>query len=313
MELHAVSHSLLSGRDEHDGPDGVWPDDAIDDRAADQESGKLGGSESAQRLLLLGLWLCFIFAGYVVARLGCYVGLPQDGTTTADAFDFVDDVSKMFQSGVVLGVFLRVMDRDRFDFLFKRSGWYFIPTFLGTPPVYSLISNVPAFQHSLADIWRWGWGMWTLEIVAVSAALASIGWHAQAAWRCKSRANFVAYVSSRAVVILFYVGAALLLSASGSRYSALHVHHLYLGWCVASWAEFDHPISVVTLALGLGIFVQGIGAFSFASNFEDPACFTTRPATKLGCSFAASTPFSISVCPGEGGGVYAQHQCTIKA
>lgn len=51
-----------------------------------------------------GLWLCFIFAGYVVARLGCYVGLPQDGTTTADAFDFVDDVSKMFQSGVVLGV-----------------------------------------------------------------------------------------------------------------------------------------------------------------------------------------------------------------
>lgn len=55
---------------------------------------------------------------------------------------------------------------------------------------------------------------------------AMAGWHAQAARRRKSRANFVAYVSSRAVVILFYVGAALLLSASGSRYSALHVHHL---------------------------------------------------------------------------------------
>lgn len=114
-------------------------------------------------------------------------------------------------------------------------------------------------------------------------------------------------------MILFYVGAAALLSATGSHYSALHVHHLYLGFAMAMWAEFDHPvrsqcwgllqlhvfhvrrrgcwlavcgvdgtpadfrawrgplsrlmpdaagcarmqISVVTLALGLGIFVQG--------------------------------------------------------
>lgn len=36
-------------------------------------------------------------------------------------------------------------------------------------------SNIPAFQHSLADISRWGWGMWALELVAVSAALTSIG------------------------------------------------------------------------------------------------------------------------------------------
>ena len=36
-------------------------------------------------------------------------------------------------------------------------------------------SNIPAFQHSLADITRWGWGMWALELVAVSAALTSIG------------------------------------------------------------------------------------------------------------------------------------------
>ena len=51
-----------------------------------------------------GLWLCFIFAGYTVARLGCYVGLPEDGTTSADAFDLFDDVSKMFQAGFVLAV-----------------------------------------------------------------------------------------------------------------------------------------------------------------------------------------------------------------
>jgi hypothetical protein len=43
-------------------------------------------------------------------------------------------------------------------------------------------------------------------------------------------------------VILFYVGAGALLSLTGSHYSALHVHHLYLGFAIAMWAEFDHPV-----------------------------------------------------------------------
>ena len=82
-------------------------------------------------------------------------------------------------------------------------------------------------------------------------------------------------------MIVFYTGAGFLLSATGSRYSQLHVHRkssplalfhciscseccliqsderlchatyeraavwpadLYLGWAVASWAEFDHPV-----------------------------------------------------------------------
>ena len=55
--------------------------------------------------------------------------------------------------------------------------------------------------------------------------------------------DFIAYVSSRAAVILFYVGAGAMLSLTGSHYSALHVHHLYLGFAIAMWAEFDHPVS----------------------------------------------------------------------
>ena len=52
-----MSHSLLSGRadDEPAEQDGAWLDDVMAHRsgAADQDSSKLGGSESAQRLLLL--------------------------------------------------------------------------------------------------------------------------------------------------------------------------------------------------------------------------------------------------------------------
>ena len=39
-----------------------------------------------------------------------------------------------------------------------------------------------------------GIGMWMLEIAGVSAASTSIVWHAQTAWRTKSRSVFAAYV-----------------------------------------------------------------------------------------------------------------------
>ena len=50
-----------------------------------------------------------------------------------------------------------------------------MPACVLTAMLYGVRSNIPAFQHSLADISRWGWGMWALELVAVSAALTSIG------------------------------------------------------------------------------------------------------------------------------------------
>lgn len=65
-------------------------------------------------------WLLFIFAGYFVARAGCYVGLPVDGVTNADAYDTFDDISKMLQFGVVLAVFLHVMELDRFRYIFIK-------------------------------------------------------------------------------------------------------------------------------------------------------------------------------------------------
>lgn len=38
----------------------------------------------------------------------------------------------------------------------------------------------------------------------------------------------------------------------------------YIGWCIALWSEFNHPLSATALAVGAGIFMQGVGAYSFA-------------------------------------------------
>ena len=46
-----------------------------------------------------------------------------------------------------------------------RRQIYWILIFLGTPPVYSAISRIPALQHSLADSSRWGAGMYIITIL----------------------------------------------------------------------------------------------------------------------------------------------------
>jgi hypothetical protein len=39
---------------------------------------------------------------------------------------------------------------------------------------------------------------------------------------------------------------------------SVHIHHLYLGWALAMWSVFSHPISAMTLAVGMAVFVQGV-------------------------------------------------------
>ena len=40
------------------------------------------------------------------------------------------------------------------------------------------------------------------------------------------------------------------------------------GWSLALWAELNHWLSALTLAVGAGIFLQGVGAYSFAPIFQ---------------------------------------------
>ena len=89
----------------------------------------------------------------------------------------------------------------------------------------------------------------------------------------------------------------------------IHLHHLYLGWGLALWADVNEPLSAVTLAVGAGIFVQGVGAYSFAPVFSPLGCFETPAAAELKCKFWAAEPFTLQVC--GSGGAAAEHTCQV--
>ena len=77
----------------------------------------------------------------------------------------------------------------------------------------------------------------------------------------KSRAALAAYLSARVVLLVWC--AALVAMLRGTRYDHVHVHHLYLGWSLAVFADSNHPISAIMLAVGAGIFVQGCAVSQF--------------------------------------------------
>lgn len=98
-----------------------------------------------------------------------------------------------------------------------------------------------------------------------------------------------------------------LVTAHYSIYNTQHIHHFYIGWTVALFAEFNHPLSAVTLAIAMGVFAQGVGVYGFASMFEDSSCFTAAAGTSMSCSFTSDTQVNLRICPRNTGTL--DHSC----
>ncbi len=106
----------------------------------------------------------------------------------------------MLQFGFLLGWFVGVFEAHRFAYLFHWRRIYWIVIFIGTPPVYAAISRIPALQHSLSDVSRWGAGMWILIIFVAIVAVTVIVWHLYAAWTTHSKRGLLTYFGSRITV-----------------------------------------------------------------------------------------------------------------
>ena len=98
-----------------------------------------------------------------------------------------------------------------------------------------------------------------------------------------------------------------LVTAHYSVYSTQHIHHFYIGWSIALFCEFNHPLSAVTLAIAMGAFAQGIGVYGFASLFEDGSCFTAIANSQMSCDFMSSTSVNLKICPQNTGTL--THSC----
>ncbi|KAL4440293.1 hypothetical protein ABPG75_003294 [Micractinium tetrahymenae] len=101
--------------------------------------------------------------------------------------------------------------------------------------------------------------------------------------------------------LAFFAAWAAALPASGAF--SLHLHHYALGWGLATFGAFNHPISGLTLAVGAAIFVQGAAAYGFDPFFSarrPPQPGGCLPASsdsgQMTCAFWSAQPFSLRFC-----------------
>lgn len=222
--------------------------------------------------------------------------------------EFFSDITTLAFYSLALGWFIGIADPSRFSFIFSRAqGVPAAAVFLATPPLYSAVSNIPALKYDLTQLAEWSalficvWG------VVVGAVLTTLAWHVRAVWRRTSLPSFLIYTISRTCILLWFTISAYILGYE--HHIHVHIHHYVLGFAVASFATENERVSVMTLALGAGIFIQGIGAYSFAPAFAGSGCFETPAASTVKCKFWSEegSAFTLNVC--GSGGVMPLHTC----
>jgi len=225
-----------------------------------------------------------------------------------DYYEFYSDITNLGLYGLALGWFIGITERSRFQWVFSRDRWYAGAVFIATPPVYSAISNIPALKHDLVDIATWGPVFIAFWLLGMTLIMGVIAWHIRRAWhRAITRKAFAVYLATRLIPLCWFGASAIHLSLQGDV--KVHLHHLYIGWALALWADANAGISVVTLAIGTGILCQGVGAYSFAPVFSSEGCFETPTSAAMRCKFWADAPFTVKVCP-TGGAPSIAHQCS---
>ncbi|PSC71850.1 hypothetical protein C2E20_4784 [Micractinium conductrix] len=109
------------------------------------------------------------------------------------------------------------------------------------------------------------------------------------------------YLLPRLVVLAFFAAWLVALPTSGAY--ALHLHHYALGFAIAIFAAFNHPVSGLVLALATAVFVQGGAAYGFDPMFEatgvnGTGCISVSspPTGQMTCAFWSAQPFDIGFC-----------------
>lgn len=218
-----------------------------------------------QQYFALAFWCIMILTAAAFTRLVCLLGVPHDCHGHSDLVLSVYDTHLLLAYGFVLAVLTGVLQADRFEYVFcfhgeRPWGVVFVAVFFLSSPVFGLLDLVPFLTHFSLSAGNAS-GMFNLLLLfaLVLGAVALVTWHLWYAFQNNPLNGFLAYALSRLAVCLIYVS--YFVAAYGAQEVSFHFHHYLVGFLCAIFGEFNHPLSLVLLAAGAGIMVQGIAAY----------------------------------------------------
>lgn len=237
---------------------------------------------TTQTHLRVACFLVVVLCGYLFNRLVAIGRLPSDARRVWLGADAAVDLVPMCMFSVALAWLSRVVETERLASVFAsatRAG-VLACVFLATGPVFAGFGSIPSWSvlsvSSSTDVTLPASLITTLVLVGLVAFVLL----AHTVRGVRDAGFLGTYVATQTAVLLLFVLSYVVANAAygshdGDRkrqFMIPHFHHFYIGFLVASFAQSPGWASDVLLAVGLGLFAQGIGSYGFAPMVAPKTC-----------------------------------------
>jgi len=92
-------------------------------------------------------------------------------------------------------------------------------------------------------------------------------WHLREA---RSQQGLLCSLLPRLLLAVFWCTLSIAVWSSGG---IVHFHHYAIAWYLAIYMQFNHPVSVLSLAVLVGVYLQGIAAYNRDEVWQDHTCW----------------------------------------
>jgi len=214
--------------------------------------------------IIIGIFLVILIFGWLETRLMCYYGLPSDCRKKISTWDIYVDTSNILQKASVLilisNLTVNIKKIKRKFIIFLYLCLFFI-----TGPIFALAGEVPGMQTSLATF-TVGFNLsFIVYLSCLIITLLLLCYELYNILKYHGKIYFLCYGFSRFLIVLYYF----IFSSLLSKQYHIHIHHLYIGFLIACLAHDHKIISGISLMIGSGIMVQGIGSYNYATIIQD--------------------------------------------
>ena len=205
-------------------------------------------------------WVAMNVLVYVGQRLAVAAGLPSDGIDPAGrrATFILASVQMLVLHACGTAIFAHVLAPERrlLTRWTANLGFFVVASVTGI--VFSLLSDLTQLETSLSS--RGGRSAAYVVVMCIVAFFILLGlwFHVWYARRSTTKLGVVPYLAPRLAVVCAYAAYIIILDFNDD---AWELHHYLIAWIGTLFCAFDHPASVVCLAITTGIFVQGLAAY----------------------------------------------------
>ncbi|CAN0128233.1 unnamed protein product [Scytosiphon promiscuus] len=230
------------------------------------------------------IWFFFYVVCWLLMQLSCEIGLPSNCRREYEPMDVLTELPFLLAFSLGQAFLCDVLDSTRFEGLSKRI--YFPAVVVGSAIITSALMESDGFVdlHEPEEDMPAGANVASVLLIVFvglvflyhfflafkflpGAVMVSGGVAAPVDGTAPSATGnrFAQYVTTTTLILAYVSLYAVFAYRRGDGWD---YHHILLAWVLSLIASFDDFFSVLWLGITTGVFLQGVGAYSFQFLFH---------------------------------------------